>query len=152
MCFLFKTLTQFCNFTISLIGTSQTTKSVVQINNVKRITSNLQQNKIFSARLENNTLCFKDLKPDTNYKIRIQKNKSMFDRAVRTTEGSKCNINTNSINFFYAVPGAIRNLTITDIRDSSVRLKWQSPENFNGQFVKYVVTYQVLIKKVGIIN
>jgi hypothetical protein len=54
--------------------------------------------------------------------------------------------------FFYAVPGAIRQLTIKDIRDSSLRLKWKSPENFNGQFVKYVVTYQVLIKKVGIIN
>jgi hypothetical protein len=53
---------------------------------------------------------------------------------------------------FYAVPGAIVNLGIKDIRDSSARLTWQPPENFNGQFVKYVVRYQVLIKKVGIIN
>jgi hypothetical protein len=100
MCFLFKTFSQFCNFAISLIGTSQTTKSVVQINNVKPITSNLQQNKIFSARLENNALCFKDLKPDTPYKIRIQKNKSMLSKPVRTTEGGKCNIDTNGIIFF----------------------------------------------------
>jgi hypothetical protein len=149
MCFLFKTLTQFCNFTISLVST---TKSDVQTNSVKPIKSNLQKNTIFPLRLENDTYCFQNLRPDTNYKIMVQKNQTKFDRAVRTTEGGKCNINSNSINFFYAVPGAIRSLTITDIRDSSLRLKWKSPENFNGQFVKYVVTYQVLIKKVGIIN
>jgi hypothetical protein len=149
MCFLFKTLTQFCNFTISLIRTSHAKES----SHPKPIRYNIQQqNTIIPLRLENDSFCFKDLIPDTNYKIIVQKNKTKLDRAIRTTEGGKCNINSNSINFFYAVPGAIRSLTIMDIRDSSLRLKWKSPENFNGQFVKYVVTYQVLIKKVGIIN
>jgi hypothetical protein len=70
----------------------------------------------------------------------IEKNEyylTTLNRTIRPTEG---------------VPGAIRQLTLKDIRDSSIRLKWHSPESFNGQFVKYVVTYQVLIKKVGIIN
>jgi hypothetical protein len=97
---MFKILTQFCHFTISLIGTSQVTKSVVQINNVKPIKSILQQNEILLPRLDNDTFCFKNLKPDTPYKIKVQKNKSMLNRPVRTTEGGKCNINFNGINFF----------------------------------------------------
>jgi hypothetical protein len=148
MCFLFKTLTQFCNFTISLIGTSHAKES----SHPKPIRYNIQQNTIFPLQLENDTYCFKNLTPYTNYQIIVKKNQTKLDRAVRTIEGGKCNINSNSINFFYAVPGAIVNLGIKDIRDSSARLTWQPPENFNGQFVKYVVRYQVLIKKVGIIN
>jgi hypothetical protein len=145
MCFLFKTLTQFCNFNISLIDTSQAKKTI----HMRSIKFNIQQqSRMIPLQLENDTYCFKNLTPDTNYKIIVQKNKTKLDRALRTTEGGKCNINSNRINFFYAVPGAIRSLTITDIRDSSLRLKWKSPENFNGQFVKYVVAYQVLIKKV----
>ncbi|XP_068893268.1 receptor-type tyrosine-protein phosphatase F-like isoform X2 [Tenebrio molitor] len=65
----------------------------------------------------------------------IEKNEyylTTLNRTIRTTEG---------------VPGAIRQLTIKDIRDSSLRLKWKSPENFNGQFVKYVVTYQLVSYK-----
>jgi hypothetical protein len=139
MCFLLKTLTPFCNFTISLIGTSHANES----SHPEPIRYNIQQqNTVFPIRLEN-SFGFKDLTPYTNYKIFVQINETKLDRVVRTTEGGKCNINSNSINFFYAVPGAIRNLGITDIRDSSARLKWQSPENFNGQFVKYVVTCQV---------
>jgi hypothetical protein len=86
----------------------------------------------FPLRLDEDILYFKDLKPDTPYNIILQKNNSVLGKVVRTTEG---------------VPSAIRNLTITDIRDSSVRLKWRSPESFNGQFVKYVVTYQLVSHK-----
>ncbi|XP_068893217.1 receptor-type tyrosine-protein phosphatase mu-like isoform X7 [Tenebrio molitor] len=124
-----KTLTQFCNFTISLIRTSHAKES----SHPKPIRYNIQQqNTIIPLRLENDSFCFKDLIPDTNYKIIVQKNKTKLDRAIRTTEG---------------VPGAIGSLTITDIRDSSVRVKWKSPENFNGQFEKYVVTYQLVSHK-----
>ncbi|XP_068893249.1 receptor-type tyrosine-protein phosphatase F-like isoform X14 [Tenebrio molitor] len=118
-----KILTQFCNFTIRLIDTSQAKKTV----NMKQ-----QQSRMISYQLENDTYCFKDLKPGTPYKIIVQRNKTTLNRSIRTTEG---------------VPGEIRGLTITDIRDSSVRLKWQSPESFNGQFVKYVVTYQLVSHK-----
>jgi hypothetical protein len=65
----------------------------------------------------------------------IEKNEyylTTLNRTIRTTEG---------------VPGATRELRITDIRDSSIRLKWHSPESFNGQFVKYVVPYQLVSHK-----
>ncbi|XP_068893224.1 receptor-type tyrosine-protein phosphatase mu-like isoform X4 [Tenebrio molitor] len=123
-----KTLTQFCNFTISLIGTSHAKES----SHPKPIRYNIQQNTIFPLKLENDTYCFKNLTPYTNYQIIVKKNQTKLDRAVRTIEG---------------VPGAIVNLGIKDIRDSSARLTWQSPENFNGQFVKYVVRYQLVSHK-----
>jgi hypothetical protein len=123
-----KTLTQFCNFTISLIGTSHVKES----SHPKPIRYNIQQNTIFPLQLENDTYCFKNLTPYTNYQIIVKKNQTKLDRAVRTIEG---------------VPGAIVNLGIKDIRDSSARLTWQPPENFNGQFVKYVVRYQLVSHK-----
>jgi hypothetical protein len=92
MCFMLKILTQFCNFTIRLIDTSQAKKTV----HMKQ-----EQSRMIPYQLENDTYCFKDLKPGTPYKIIVQRNKTTLNRSIRTTEGGKCNIYFNGINFFF---------------------------------------------------
>jgi hypothetical protein len=57
----FKIFTQFCNFTISLIGTSQMYSNVQQ------------QSRIYPLELEDDTFCFQGLKPNTSYKIIVKK-------------------------------------------------------------------------------
>jgi hypothetical protein len=65
-----KTLTQFCNFNISLIDTSQAKKTI----HMRSIKFNIQQqSRMIPLQLENDTYCFKNLTPDTNYKIIVQK-------------------------------------------------------------------------------
>jgi hypothetical protein len=67
----------FCNFTISLIGTLDIKESMKF--NVQ------QQNRIFPLRLENDTFCFQGLKPNTSYKIIVQKNKTeLYSYQVHT--------------------------------------------------------------------
>jgi hypothetical protein len=85
MYFKFKIFTQFCNFTISLIGTSQMYSNVQQ------------QSRIYPLELEDDTFCFQGLKPKTSYKIIVQKNKTIIEGAVRTTEMYSYQVHTLGI-------------------------------------------------------
>jgi hypothetical protein len=101
---MFKIITQFCNFTISLIDTKESF-------HLKPMKSNIQQqNRIFPLRLEDDTFCFND------YTIIVQQNKTILNTPVQTTEGGKCNINSNDINFLCSSRCNTRSYNIEHMR------------------------------------